>query len=47
MIHIIMQKLGKLNHKINILPNILEKNMSFIINNKLRFIDNFRFLSFS
>ena len=47
MIHIIMQKLGKLNHKINILPNSLEKYTSFIINNKLHFIDNFRFLSFS
>ena len=29
------------------MPNELEKYMSFIINNKLRFIDSLPFLSFS
>ena len=42
-----MQKLGKFNLKISIIPNRLEKHMSFIINNKLSFIDSFQFLSSS
>ena len=42
-----MQELGKFNLKINVIPNGLEKYMSFSINNKLSFIDNFQFLSFS
>ena len=39
-----MQELGKLKFTINI-PNGLEKNISFNINNKLVFIDSFQFLS--
>ena len=42
-----MQEPGKFNFEINIMPNELEKYMSFIINNKLRFIDSLLFLSFS
>ena len=38
-----MQELGKFNLKINVIPNELEKYMSFSINNKLRFIDSFQF----
>ena len=45
--HLIMQELGKLNLKINVIPNGLEKYMSFSINNKLSFIDSFQFLSSS
>ena len=45
--HLTMQELGKFNLKINILPNGLEKYMSFSINNKLSFIDSFQFLSSS
>ena len=45
--HLIMQELGKLNLKINVIPNGLEKYMSLSINNKLSFIDSFQFLSFS
>ena len=41
--HFIMQNLGKLNIKINLIPNGLEKYMSFTINNKLIFIDSFHF----
>ena len=37
--HLIMQELGKLNLKINVIPNGLEKYISFSINNKLIFID--------
>ena len=40
-----MKELGKFNFKINVIPNGLEKYMSFSINNKLSFIDIFRFLS--
>ena len=43
--HFIMQKLGKFNLKINVIPNGLEKYMNFSINNKLSFIDSFKFLS--
>ena len=42
-----MQDLGKLNFKISVIPNGLEKNMNFRRNNKLSFIDNFQFLSSS
>ena len=45
--HLIMQELGKFNLKINVIPNGLEKYMSFSINNKLRFINSFQFLSSS
>ena len=42
-----MQELGKLNVEINVIPNGLEKYMSFTINNKLSFIDSFQCLSSS
>ena len=42
-----MQKLDKFNLKINVIPNGLEKYMSFSINNTLSFIDSFQFLSSS
>ena len=42
-----MQELDKFNLKINVIPNRLEKYMRFSINNKLSFIDNLQFLSFS
>ena len=42
-----MQELGKFDLKINIIPNELEKYISFSINNKLSFIDSFQFLSYS
>ena len=45
--HLIMQELGKFNFKINVIPNGLEKYISFNINNKLIFIDSFQFLSSS
>ena len=40
-----MQEVGKLNLKIRIIPNVLEKYMSFTTNDKLRLIDSFQFLS--
>ena len=45
--HLIMQELGKLSLKINVIPNGLEISKSFTINNKLSFIDSFQFLSSS
>ena len=42
--HLIMQELGKFNLKISVLPNELEKYMSFTIHNKLSFIDSFQSL---
>ena len=42
-----MQELGKFRLKINVVPNGLEKNMSFTINNKLSFVDSFQFQSYS
>ena len=42
-----MQELGEIDLKINVIPNGLEKYMIFTINNKLRFIDSFQFLSSS
>ena len=42
-----MQELGKFNLKIFVIPNGLEKYMSFSVNNNLSFIDNFQFLSSS
>ena len=44
---LIMQELGKFNFKIKIIPNGLEKYVSFNINNKLAFIDSLQFLSSS
>ena len=37
-----MQELGKLNLKINVIPNGLEKYMSVTINSKLSFMDRFQ-----
>ena len=45
--HLIIQELGKFNLKINVIKNGLEKYMRFSINNKLRFIVSFQFLSSS
>ena len=42
-----MQELGEFSFKINVLPNGLERYMSFSINNNLIFIDSFQFLSSS
>ena len=36
-----------MNFKMNVIPNALEKYMSFNINNKLVFIDSFQSLSYS
>ena len=40
-----MQKLGEFDFKINVIPNGLEKYMSFNGSNKLIFINSFQFLN--
>ena len=45
--HLTMKELRKFSFKINVMPNGLEKYMSFSINNKLSFIDSFQFLGSS
>ena len=45
--HLIMQKIGKFDGKVNVLPNGLEKYMAFIINNNLVFIDSMQFMNSS
>ena len=40
----IMQELQKCSLEIGLIPNGLEKYLSFTINNKLNFIDSFQFL---
>ena len=42
-----MRELCKFSLKMNVIPNELGKYLSFTINNKLRFIDSFQFLSSS
>ena len=42
----IMQELSKFDLKINVMPNEQDKYLSFNINDKLIFIDSFRFLVF-
>ena len=42
-----MEELSKFNLKINVIPNGLEKDISFTMNNKLSFIEGFLFLSSS
>ena len=41
-----MEELGKLDFKINVLSNGLEKYINFNINNKLIFVDSFKFFKF-
>ena len=45
--HLAMQKLGKFDFEIYVIPNRLEKCISFNISNKLIFIDTFQFLNSS
>ena len=42
-----MQEVGKFNLEISVIPNGLEKYMSFTIDNKLRFVNGFQFLNSS
>ena len=42
--HLVMEEVDKFNLMINVIPNELEKYMSFNINNNLGIIDSFKFL---
>ena len=43
--HFIMQEIGKFNRKINVIPNNMERYMSFMLGNHLVFLDSFQFTS--
>ena len=45
--HLTLHRLDIFDFKISVIPNELEKYMSFNINNKLIFIETFQFLSSS
>ena len=45
--HLIMQKNGKFDVKVNVIPNGLEKYMAFTINNNLGFIGSMQFMNSS
>ena len=38
--HLIFNELDKFDLKINVIPNVLEKNMAFFLNKNLVFIDS-------
>ena len=40
-----MQEIGKLNQKINVIPNYMEKYMTFIKGKNLVFIDTMQFMN--
>ena len=42
-----MQKIGKFDAKVNVIPNELEKYVAFTINNNLVFIDSMQFMNSS
>ena len=43
--HFIMQEIGKFKRKINVIPNNMERYMSFMLGERLVFLDSFRFMS--
>ena len=45
--HLIIGELDKLNLKINVIPNGLDKYVNLTIKNRLRFIESYQFLSSS
>ena len=45
--HLIMQEIGKFDIKVNVIPNVLEKYMAFIINKNLVFIESMQFANSS
>ena len=45
--HLIMQKIGKFDVNISVIPNGLEKYMAFTINRNLVFIDSMQFINSS
>ena len=45
--HLAMQEIGKLDVKVNVTPDGLEKYMAFTINNNLVFIDSMQFINSS
>ena len=44
-LHLILQEIGKFNKDMNVIPNIMEKYMAFMIDRNLIFIDSFQFMN--
>ena len=47
MSHLIVKEIGKFDVKVRVIPNGLEKYMTFTINKNLGFIDSIQFMSSS
>ena len=45
--HLIFKELSRFNVKISVIPNVLEKYMTFTINKNLVFIDSMQFMNSS
>ena len=45
--HLIMQEIGKFGLEVNVIPNNMEKYISFSLGNYLTFIDSIQFMSSS
>ena len=45
--HLIINEIGKINVKVDVIPNVLEKYMAFTVNKNLVFIDSKQFIDFS
>ena len=45
--HLIINEIGKINVKVDVIPNVLEKYMAFTVNKNLVFIDSKQFIDSS
>ena len=45
--HLMFKELSRFNYKVSVIPNGLEKNMSFTLNNNIAFIDSTLFMNSS
>ena len=45
--HLIINEIGKINVKVDVITNVLEKYMAFTVNKNLVFIDSKQFIDFS
>ena len=43
--HLLIQEIGKFDRKINVIPNNIERYMSFMLGNHLLFLDSFQLMS--
>lgn len=43
--HFIMQEIGKFKREVNVIPNNMERYMSFMLGRNLVFLDSFQFMA--